>query len=102
MCATHGGSNPAVKAKAEARIQEAKQAILDLVPKATRVLEEILENPDAQEKDRIKVAERILDQAGLVITRKVEADIHEHTEVKRLDDEIDTLLGLDEPEEETG
>jgi uncharacterized Zn finger protein (UPF0148 family) len=93
VCPTHGGRAPQVKKAAEERIEEMREKVLGLVPEAVDTLQALLGS--SQESVRFKAAERILDQAGLVVVRKQELDLKGDKDdgVADLDAEIDRLLG---------
>lgn len=70
VCTAHGGNLPAVKAKAAERIDEAKRAVLDLVPRAVERLGELMESPS--DNVALKAASEVLDRAGYVVVRRTE------------------------------
>lgn len=70
VCQVHGGNLPVVKKAAEQRVAEAREAIIELVPKAVRRLETSLEAES--ETVVLAAAKEILDRAGMVVVRRSE------------------------------
>lgn len=88
----HGGNLPVVRAKAERRVAEARENILDLVPKAVRRLEGLL---DAESEAVILASvKEVLGQAGLVVVRKAEVKKEEvrHPQEMALDEILEALI----------
>jgi hypothetical protein len=92
VCQVHGGMLPNVKAAAERRVEEARSAILNLVPKAVLRLDELL---DAEgESSRLAAVKEVLGQAGLVIVRKQESRTEKvvHPQELALDEILEALI----------
>ena len=64
MCFIHGGSLPAVKAKAEATLLSARMRLLQSIPMALDTLLDLAENGSA-ENVKLKAATEILDRSGI-------------------------------------
>lgn len=64
MCFIHGGSLPAVKAKAEATVLSARMRLLQSLPMALDTLLDLAENATA-ENVKLKAATEILDRSGI-------------------------------------
>lgn len=64
MCLRHGGSLPAVRAKADAIVLSARMRLVESLPMAMDGLIDLAENANA-EAIRLKAIESILDRAGL-------------------------------------
>ena len=77
VCRIHGGTLPAVQAAAATRIGLMADA-------AVTALEGILQDPDADDRDKFAVARDILDRAGLGATNKLLVGIGQVDPVERL------------------
>jgi len=85
VCATHGGSAPQVRAKAQQRLLEAADP-------AAAMLVHLALNGDT-EQVRLQAAKDILDRAGLSAKQLVEATVTHHDGDSDLDRRIAELLG---------
>jgi hypothetical protein len=91
-CQVHGGQLPSVKAAALSRVEEAREQILSLVPKAVRRLDAML---DAESESVVLASvKEVLGQAGLVIVRKAEtkSEVVVHPQELALDEILDALV----------
>lgn len=92
VCQVHGGMLPNVRASAERRVEQAREAILSLVPKAVERLDDLL---DAEgEAARLAAVKEVLGQAGLVIVRKAETKTEKvvHPQEMALDEILEALI----------
>lgn len=64
VCRQHGGAIPAVRAKAAARIGNAADQMV-------KRLQAMLDDPAVEARDKIKIAQDLLDRAGLNATEKL-------------------------------
>lgn len=74
MCFIHGGSLPAVKAKAEATVLSARMRLIQSVPMALDGLIDLAENANA-EAIKLKAIESILDRAGLKQAVEIQVEV---------------------------
>jgi hypothetical protein len=77
VCRQHGGAIPAVKAKAAARIGNAADAMVQR-------LHAMLDDPAVDAREKIKIAQDMLDRAGLNATNKLLVGVGEVDPVERL------------------
>ncbi len=91
-CTAHGGGKPQVAAQAEANLERAfSEQLGDLVPKAMRVLEEVLDE-SSDDKVRISAARDILDRAGHGAVKKSQVDMTVTSGGVDVDDDIERML----------
>jgi hypothetical protein len=74
MCFVHGGSLPAVKAKAEATVLSARMRLIQSIPMALDTLLDLAENANA-EAIKLKAAESILDRTGLKQALEIQVEV---------------------------
>lgn len=77
VCRQHGGAIPAVRAKAAARIGNAADQMV-------KRLQGMLDDPSVEARDKIKIAQDLLDRAGLNATEKLIVGVGEIDPVERL------------------
>jgi hypothetical protein len=77
VCRQHGGAAPQVQARAAARIGNAADAMV-------KRLHEMLDDPSVEARDKIKIAQDMLDRAGLAATGKLLIGVGEIDPVEAL------------------
>lgn len=77
VCGQHGGSIPAVRAKAAARIGNAADEMV-------KRLHAMLDDPSVDAREKVKIAQDMLDRAGLNATEKLLVGMGEVDTVERL------------------
>ena len=88
----HGGNLPVVRDRAERRVEEARESILRLVPRAVDKLADLLEAES--ESTALAAVKEVLGQAGLVIVRKQETKTEKvvHPQEMALDEILEALI----------
>jgi hypothetical protein len=90
-CVGHGGNNPDMREKAEARVEAARLKVWNSTEKAADVLEALLE-PGTTEGIRLKAATEVLDRGG--IRAGVELDLGVEVNVNHGDEVRERLANL--------
>jgi len=118
MCFIHGGSLPAVKAKAEATLTAVRMRLIQSAPAALEGLINLADDPTTGAALKLKAYTEILDRAGIKggfdvnveVTQNVSAAdeiskklalMHErmNADTKQIEDDLTDMGEVDEPEE---
>jgi hypothetical protein len=96
VCQKHGGMAPQVQNKALERRDEiqvdALEAMRALIPEAVAALQQIINNPEAKDADRLKAADAILDR---FVAKKLQVEDSNNQEELDLDADLAPYMDID-------